>query len=210
MLVVAAQETQSLPDRFVTDRIPRPEDGEIIFVHMLRFRDFERFSASGLAFSSDDEPDVVRLVYQAAGYEYPAKQGFASATAYIRETISGQTTQAAFGEGSRCGLILDPAMIGARTIIFNGDLGRLGSGLSAGTINPKSIVAFKADEGDLITQLRKLHKNNKYPQADPRLRGNAFEARICGGIRLMGCAGVLVPSWNDLEAQQIGNLIARS
>jgi hypothetical protein len=61
MLVVATQETRLLPDRFVTDRISRPEDGKITFVHMLCFPDFERFSASGLRFSSDDEPDVVRL-----------------------------------------------------------------------------------------------------------------------------------------------------
>ena len=192
MLVVATQETRSFPDRFVTDRIPRPEDGEITFVHMLCLPDFERFSASGLRFSSDDEPDMVKLVYEAAEYEYPAKQGFASATAFIRETISGQTTQAAFGEGSNCGLILNPATIGARTIIFNGDLGRLGSGLSDGTIDPKSIVAFKADEGDLVTQLRELRKNNAHPQAEPRLRGNVFEARICGGIRLMDCTLVFL------------------
>jgi hypothetical protein len=199
-----------MADRIVTDHISRPKEGEIIFVHMLRFADFKRFSTDKIRFSSDDESDRVKLVYQAAGLEGLAEQRFASATAYIRETFSGNTTQAAFGEGSGCGLILNPMMIQERTVIFNGDLGRLGSGLCNGTISPKSITAFKVDESDLISHLKELYKNNKYPQAEPRLRGNAFEARICGGIRLIDCAGILIPGWKDPEARQIADLLVCS
>lgn len=199
-----------MADRIVTDHISRPKEGEIIFVHMLRFADFRRFSTEKIRFSSDDEPDDVKLVYQAAGLDGIVDQPFASATAYIRETFSGKTTQAAFGEGSGCGLILDPVTIRERIVIFNGDLGRLGSGLSDGTISPRSIAAFKADEGDLIPHLKELYKNNRYPQAEPRLRGSAFEARIGDGIRLIDCAGILVPSWEDSGAHQIADLLLRS
>jgi hypothetical protein len=71
------------------------------------------------------------------------------------------------------------------------------------TMAPGDVRSLRESDGDLTTQLIALSRNNLFPPVEPRLRGNAFEARLFDGIGPGEVSQVWVQNPLDHEAMAV-------
>lgn len=185
---------------FIIHRLPRPNPNEVLYVHSLRIETLKQFVLQTRRYSTDDVPIEALAAYEAIGSPQLSERKFACLTAYVAETFHGRATQGSYSEGSNLGLIMNCDAVGSRVLIFNSDVATLGRELLDGNIVPTDVKGIWGTESDLVARLRELSKNSRYPQTEPRLRGNAFEARLFEGIAPADVSHVYVENRLDEEA----------
>lgn len=185
---------------FIIHTLPRPHADEIIYAHSLGVEALKTFISEAKRHSTDDVLADAHAVYRAIGNSDLDDRLFACLTAYIAETFHARSAQGLYSQGSNLALLLNRERIESRVLIFNGDVATLGRGLLDGKIAPSEVKSMWGTESDLIAHLRELSKNNRYPQAEPRLRGAAFEARLFDGIAPADVSHVYVANHLDEEA----------
>lgn len=190
-------------DKFIIHRLPKPNANEILYVHSLGIEALRQFVLEAKRCSTDDHPAEASAVYSAIGSPQLSDRQFACLTAYIAETFHGRITQGLYSQGSNLGLVINRQAVTNRVLVLNGDVGTLGRDVLDGNIVPTDVKGIWGTESDLASHLARLSKNSRYPQAEPRLRGVAFEARLFDGIAPADVSQVYVENHLDKEAMRI-------
>jgi|SRR5882762_9829684 len=192
-------------DPFIIHKLQRPKEGEIVCVHGISIKDLREFASEGMRYSTDEIPQEVCALYDAIAQPQLKDRKFACLTAYIAITFQGRKIQRDHSEGSNVELILSMSMIVDRLFVFNGDVANLARDLRQNRITKANLRVCLGTDQALVACLATLSKNNLSPRAEPRLRGNAFEARLFDGIKPEDLSQICIENPGDQEALDLAD-----
>jgi hypothetical protein len=198
-------------DAFIIHKLPRPAKGTLLLTHDINIGDFAKFANGNERYSTDGYLEDAVAVYGAIGKPSLVSSTFACLTAHLNVNFHARNVTSLYGEGSNIVLIIDPNKARGDTIVFNGDIGRLGKALRTAKLSPSLVKSFAIPEsiGELVSSMELLYENClTNPPQDPRVQGNSFEARMFRGIRPTDVCQICLGN-RDEEAMELARRVEK-